>query len=113
MSEKRAAGFAAEDVAAAHLQKRGCRILKRNYHSRRGEVDIIVDDNGETVFVEVRKRASLDDAAESITPAKQKKLIAAANHYLSSDGLAGACRFDAVLVDGDGKVEWVKNAFAP
>ena len=60
MIDRRKEGFVAEDMAAAYLQKKGCRIVHRNYHTRFGEVDIIAEDGGSLVFVEVRKRGSLD-----------------------------------------------------
>ena len=113
MIDRRKEGFVAEDMAAAYLQKKGCRIVHRNYHTRFGEVDIIAEDGGSLVFVEVRKRGSLDDAAISITPSKQKKLTAAAAHYLASQSLSLQCRFDAILTDGKGNIKWLKSAFLP
>ena len=105
------AGAAAEAAAAAFLQKRGCRLLRQNYFCRFGEIDIIADDGGVLAFVEVRRRQNLAAAAASITAAKRKKLTAAAGHYLAASGHAGDCRFDALLVDGQGAVRWLKNAF--
>ncbi len=110
---RRAEGFAAEDIAAAYLQKHNCRILQRNYQIRFGEVDIIAEDDGDIIFVEVRKRGSIIDAAASITPSKQKKLRAAAAHYLAKLPFPAPCRFDAILTDGKGNIKWLKNAFLP
>lgn len=110
-ANKRAKGFAAEDVAVDYLRKHKCRILKRNYQTRRGEVDIIALDGDVVVFVEVRLRDDIDRAAESITPAKQKRIAAAAADYLARMAYPASCRFDAVLVDNDGNVRWVKDAF--
>ena len=64
------------------------------------------------VFVEVRQRARSDfgGAAASITPAKQKRLILAARHWLARHG-DSACRFDCVLIEGE-KLEWLRDAFA-
>jgi putative endonuclease len=63
------------------------------------------------VFVEVRKRADKahGGAAASITPAKQKRLIAAAQHYLQRYRMPPACRFDVIAIDGEETV-WLKNA---
>ena len=106
-----AVGRAAEEAARAYLRKKGLRILRRNYRNRRGEVDIIAEDDNELIFIEVRRRKSADDAAESITAAKRQKLLAAAKVYLAAHGGDCACRFDAVLVDDNGKIHWLKNAF--
>ena len=107
-----AIGSAAEKSVCAYLSKKGLRILRQNYYNRYGEVDIIAEDDGELVFVEVRRRDSVKAAAESITVAKQQKLLAVAGDYLATRGGDCACRFDAVLVDKNGDIRWLKNAFS-
>lgn len=107
----RARGDGAEEAAAEYLQKKGCGILHRNYQCRFGEVDIIAEDDGVTVFAEVRRRKNFSDAAASITRAKQKKLAAAAKHYLAGEFSNAPCRFDALLVDEKGNIQQIKNAF--
>lgn len=110
----RADGDAAEDLALAHLLGQGCRLERRNYHCRFGEIDLIVVDRGVLAFVEVRKRSAgrFGTAADSITPAKQEKLVATARHYLARTGEDRPCRFDAVLIDGAGHIEWLRDAFS-
>ncbi|TSA48627.1 MAG: YraN family protein [Nitrosomonadales bacterium] len=107
-------GKAAEQLAAQFLQRQGLVLLEANYRCRFGEIDLVMRDGKEIVFVEVRLRsnASFGDAAASITHSKQKKLVHAAEHYLTEHGSA-ACRFDAVLLDGPApqRVEWIRNAF--
>lgn len=107
-------GTAAEDAALAYLLKRGCTLLDRNFRSRFGEIDLIVDDGGTLVFVEVRMRSGgrFGSAADSITAAKRDKLIATAQHYLTRSGRDCACRFDAVLIDGQGRIDWMPDAFS-
>lgn len=104
-------GAAAEQQAADFLVQQGVRILARNWHCRRGEIDLIVDDAGTLVFVEVRSRAAsrFGDAAASITASKQAKLVAAAQHYLATLSRTPPCRFDAVLLDGPSPPRWLKN----
>jgi len=65
------------------------------------------------VFVEVRLRSRSDfgGAAASVTPAKQKKLLAAARQYLTTLKTLPPCRFDVVALSGDGVPDWIKNAF--
>ncbi|MFO1318155.1 MAG: YraN family protein [Burkholderiales bacterium] len=109
----KAEGDAAEDLALAHLLAKGCRLEQRNYRCRFGEIDLIMVDRGTLVFVEVRKRSDsrFGSAAESITAAKRNKLVITAQHYLARSGAERACRFDAVLIDGQGRVEWLRDAF--
>jgi putative endonuclease len=106
-------GAAGEEAAARHLASQGLTILARNYRVKGGELDLVCRDGATTVFVEVRRRARSDfgGAAGSITPAKRRRLILAARHWLAQYG-EGPCRFDCVLIDG-GKLAWVKDAFRP
>ena len=107
-------GVDAEAMAAAFLEKRGLKIVARNYQCRLGEIDLVARDGPTTVFVEVRKRASsaFGGAAASITPAKRMKLLKAARHYISRLRTAPQCRFDALLIEGEPpRIEWIRNAF--
>ena len=106
-------GRRAETQAAAYLQSQGLRILARNWRCRFGEIDLVARDATTVVFAEVRARASraFGGAAESIDSAKRRKLIAAANLFLSARRLDAPCRFDALLIEGDGRIEWVRDAF--
>ena len=104
-------GDAGEEAAAQHLLANGLKILTRNFRVKGGEIDVVCREGATTVFVEVRKRASarFGGAAYSITPAKQKRLILAARHWLARHGDCD-CRFDCILIDG-ANLAWVKNAF--
>jgi putative endonuclease len=95
-------GKTGEDLAVRVLASRGYAILARRYRSRHGEIDIVCDDRGTIVFVEVRARASAEcgSAAESITPHKMRKVTACAVEYLSRHHLSNRpCRFDVVAID--------------
>jgi putative endonuclease len=59
--------------------------------------------------VRLRTNRDFGGAAASITPAKQRRIALAANHYLAGKPLP-ACRFDAVLLDGT-RIDWIRNAF--
>ena len=109
----RIVGKTAEDAALAYLMDQGLRLVKRNYSCRAGEIDLIMRDGAQIVFVEVRYRTRNDfgSALESVTAAKQRKLIITAQHYLQQSGSALACRFDVVGMGQDRKVQWVRNAF--
>jgi putative endonuclease len=107
-------GAEAEDSAAAFLQRAGLAITERNYRCRFGEIDIIANDGGVIVFVEVRRRvsSSFGGAAASITHAKRERLVRTARHYLAGVHRTPACRFDALLLQGDpGEWQWIRNAF--
>jgi putative endonuclease len=107
-------GRRAEDVAATFLKQQGLILAERNYRCRFGEIDLIARDGDVLVFVEVRMRTSrtFGGAAASITAAKRDKLLRTARHYLAGIARAPACRFDAVLINGeDSAPEWLINAF--
>lgn len=106
-----ARGREAESRAAAFLESRGLQVVARNFRVRGGEIDLVCQDGRTIVFVEVRARSRSDfgSAGDSITPAKQRRLILAARHYLARHGERD-CRFDCVLIDG-GRLEWLADAF--
>ncbi|WEN41214.1 hypothetical protein CKCBHOJB_00756 [Thauera sp. GDN1] len=113
-----ARGAAAEALAAAHLAARGLRLLARNVRCRGGEVDLICLDRSHVVFVEVRLRsnARFGGAAESITAAKRRRVLIAAQWWLGGVGrryAGAACRFDAVLLDAldPARITWLPGAF--
>jgi putative endonuclease len=93
-------GLSAESRAAAFLMAKGYRIIARRYKTPVGEIDIVAQRLGTVVFVEVKARASLDAAAESISPRQRSRIIDAARYWLAAhpkaEGLA--LRFDAVLI---------------
>ncbi|MGD8618181.1 MAG: YraN family protein [Gammaproteobacteria bacterium] len=109
-------GREAETLAWQYLQSRGLRLLQRNYRCRRGEIDLVLQDQDSLVFVEVRYRreSRFGSGAESVDRRKQSKLIACAQHYLQAYPRIARqpCRFDVVSVDGSGgAIEWIRNAF--
>ncbi len=106
-------GAQAEQTAAQYLQRQGLKLVEPNYRCRFGEIDLILRDGESLVFTEVRMRSRGDfgGAAGSIDAHKQQRIILAAQHYLSSLPRIPSCRFDAILMDGAGNIEWVKNAF--
>ncbi len=114
MSNARAIGQRAECLAEEWLTRKGLRLIERNYHCRGGELDLIMLDGDTLVFVEVRFRrnARFGNAAESVTPTKQRRLWTAAQHYLQYHGehASRAQRFDVIAITND-QTEWIRNAF--
>jgi putative endonuclease len=106
-------GVSAESRAAAYLTGRGYAIAARRFKSRVGEVDIVARRGPELVFVEVKARNRLDDAALSVTPRQQRRIIAAAEAWLADhpdDGMRDI-RFDVILVARNGATEHITAAF--
>lgn len=112
----RETGQAAEQRALGYLQQQGLTLVTANYHSRFGEIDLILRDGNVLVFTEVRMRSNADfgGAGASITRAKQAKLIKTAQHYLTQFSRPPACRFDAVLLGASNNdaIEWIRDAFS-
>lgn len=109
-------GLYAEALTLNHLQNLGLRVLTQNYKIKGGEIDLIMQDGEALVFVEVRARESFADIHpfETVTKAKQARIIRTAKHYLMTHELYDRCicRFDVVAVNLDTKgLEWVKGAF--
>ncbi|MGJ4901986.1 YraN family protein [Bradyrhizobium sp. HKCCYLS2058] len=93
-------GLSAEARAAALLIAKGYRILAKRFRTPHGEIDIIARKRGLVAFVEVKARASLDDAAYAVTPRQQQRIINAAQAWLMAhpDHAELELRFDAILV---------------
>jgi putative endonuclease len=95
------------------------RVVRRNFRCRSGEIDLVMLDGDDLVFVEVRFRRSdrFGDAASSITQRKQHRIIRAAEYYLARHRKHQdrPCRFDVVAIDmNDGGLnfDWIKGAFS-
>ena len=100
MNEKRVTGDLGEDFAVKYFEKRGYKLLCRNYHSRYGEIDIIVQDEDFVIFVEVktRKSFSLVSPAQAVDYNKQKKICLTAMQYINESGTELQPRFDVFEV---------------
>jgi len=103
-SPKRAAAFrtgvSAESRAAAWLIAKGYRILAKRYRTPHGEIDIVARRRNLIVFVEVKARATIDDAALAVTPHQQRRIINAALGWLAThpEHAEFEMRFDAMLI---------------
>jgi len=106
-------GVTAESRAAAYLTGHGYAIAARRFKSAVGEIDIVARRGTELLFVEVKARARLDDAALSLTPRQQKRIVAAAEAWLAAHPEDGArdIRFDVILVGRDGRARHIAAAF--
>ena len=107
-------GDQAEQRALSYLQRQGLRLRIKNYRCSCGEIDLIMQDHEHLIFVEVRLRLNrhFGNSFETITRKKQQRIIRAALHYLQTQQNADyACRFDAIGINNNNKIEWIKNAF--
>lgn len=109
-------GKAAEELACHYLKQNGLRLIEKNFHSRFGEIDLIMQHDNTLVFIEVRYRKNQDfgGAKASITPRKQSKIRKTALYYMQKKGREFNARFDVVAMTGENQslaYEWIQNAF--
>ena len=93
-------GISAESRACVFLLAKGYRILARRFRTPHGEIDVVARRFNTLVFVEVKARATMDDAAWAVTPRQQQRIAAAAEVWLMThpDHANLDCRFDAILI---------------
>lgn len=107
-------GDIAEQAAERYLRKQGLRPVAKNFRCKQGEIDLIMSDNDVIVFVEVRYRSNnhFGSPLETVTTSKQKKLVIAAQHYLSQNKLSEntPIRFDVLGICAD-QYQWIQSAF--
>lgn len=101
MDRRKSLGDRGEAAVAGYLRRRGYRVLASRFRCRFGEIDLVARSPERILcFVEVKTRASGDfaRALEAVTPAKQRRLRAAAQFYLMETQWDGPCRFDVAEV---------------
>jgi len=106
-------GVAAERAAEQWLIRQGLISVTRNFRCRHGEIDLVMSDNEQLIFVEVRLRSHNDygGAIESVTRAKQQKILRAAQFFLASEPRWQhmPCRFDVLAAkprEKSAQLEW-------
>ncbi len=117
-AEKIPLGQQGETLACQYLSRHGYRVIVRNYRTKLGEIDIIAEEKGTLVFVEVKTRRGhqCGHPFEAVTPAKCRQISRVALEYLAETGREGqSARFDVVAISFSGEavpvIELVKNAF--
>ena len=118
MAEHNELGRRGEDRAATYLKQNGYQILARNYSFDRAEVDLICKQNDKLIVVEVKTRQSsyLAGPNETVTPAKQRQIIKAANNFIQEEELDLDCQFDIISIILNKKqfeLDHIKDAFFP
>lgn len=113
-------GRLGEDYACEILVQKGFHIIKRNYHTRKGEVDIIAENSEYILFVEVktRKADSLVTGEEAVNASKCRKIYLAATDYFLKNPIDKQPRFDVITITANTenevniiKSEHYENAF--
>lgn len=116
-SPRQILGRDGERIAENYLAKKGYRLVERNYRCPLGELDLIALDRKVVVFIEVKTRVddSFGPPLESVNPRKQKKMIGAAQYFISQHRLQNRdARFDVVGISFSGDepvIEHIENAF--
>lgn len=106
-------GIMAEGVAAQIYLSRSAALLGQRTRIGGSEIDMIVRDADETVFVEVKARRTLADAAYAVSPRQSARLAVAAQAWLEREGRQNDnIRFDVVLIDRQGNSEILENAIS-
>ena len=116
--DAKAFGQKGEAAAARYYLDRGCSLLAHNYRTRMGELDLVLMEGNTVVIVEVKSRSetSRGPAAEAVGPAKQRRIILAAQRFLQQSGLSEQpVRFDVAEVTpaagGGLLVHCIRSAF--
>ena len=111
LSARQRQGQLGEQRALAYLQQHGLTLLEANFRCKVGEIDLIMRDGAALVFVEVRQRTAGAPvkAGASITPAKMRRIVRAAQFYLQRLERLPACRIDVVAIDGE-TLAWLRDA---
>lgn len=114
-------GMEGEKRVANFLRKNGFSIVKRNYHTRYGEIDIIAENEQFILFVEVktRKSYSMVSGVEAVDSFKQRRIMLTANDYIVKTECEKQPRFDIAVVtvlereDGTSgyKLKYIENAW--
>lgn len=111
---QRLAGRDGEQKAEAHLLSLGYKLVERNYQTRFGEIDLIVENDVYVVFAEVKQRRHkrFAPAGAFVTPGKQEKIRTTALLWLAEHPTALQPRFDVIEVYSQtGEINHIKNAF--
>lgn len=108
------AGRAAETMVEQLYQRAGREICARRWRGSLGEIDLIARDGAEVIFIEVKQSKTHALAAEHLTERQMARIYGAASEFIGGEpaGQLTSVRFDVALVDGQGRIEILENAFA-
>ncbi|WP_432639050.1 YraN family protein [Albidovulum sp.] len=106
--------MAEEQVEAVYLRS-GLTVAARRWRGAAGEIDLILRDGAQLVFVEVKRAETHAIAADRVSDRQRQRILAAASEFVATEpgGQDSEMRFDVALVDGQGRIEIVGNALGP
>lgn len=106
------AGKAAEVQVMRAYVDHGHRVVAQRWRGPAGEIDLVLEKDGEVVFVEVKKSKTFAKAAESLSQRQVARLLRSAEHCLGTfpKGALTPMRFDVALVDERGQIDVISNA---
>lgn len=92
----------------------GHRLVARRWRGPAGEIDLVMEKDGEVIFVEVKASRTHAQAASAVSKRQIGRLLRSAEHCLGTfpKGLSTPMRFDVALVDGQGRIDVIMNALA-
>ncbi|WP_187428949.1 hypothetical protein ROLI_036170 [Roseobacter fucihabitans] len=107
------AGAASEEAVARDYERRGYGLLQERWRGQGGEIDLILQNGDGFVFVEVKHARHFAGAALRIGPRQIQRIYASAEEFLGTQplGALSEARFDVALVDGQGDIQIIENAF--
>ncbi|MEC7669477.1 MAG: YraN family protein [Pseudomonadota bacterium] len=107
------AGQSAEQGVERHYLARGGVTLARRWRGKAGEIDLIMDDGDGLVFVEVKKSRSHARAAQDVSRRQMERLCLASQEFMDANSYSALTnmRFDVALMDGQGHIDVIENAF--
>ena len=105
-------GVAAEEAVARRYQAKGAKVLHRRLRTPEGELDLVLEQDGLTIFVEVKRCRASDHPP--VSDRQWRRLANAALHYMmraqNETGVQPVCRFDVALAGPDGQLRIIENA---
>ena len=106
-------GLAAEDQVARLYERHGAQVLQRRWRGPGGEIDLILLQGDTVIFVEIKSAASHAQAAAALRPAQRTRILDSASAFLATRplGQLTETRIDVALVDGQGQIDIIENAF--
>lgn len=107
------AGLAAEDIVAKQYSRGGYPVLAKRWRGSCGEIDLVAQNGDSIIFIEVKKSHSHATAAARLTRRQMDRIYGAGSEFLATQprGQMTDVRFDVALVDAQGRVDVIENAF--
>ena len=116
MSDSKELGRQGEDIASSFLEKKGYKILNRNWRMGANEIDIIAENENYLVFIEVKTRSEnyLEHPCTAVAASKQKAIIKTADKYICRYKIDKENRFDIITIiknNDEFEIAHIENAF--